>query len=97
MNLKGGFVLVPRKPDCLLSSHVSAMLIGLTGDVAFIRTVNSFSDFLVDFKRVKDLTHLFFGIPSDVFVFSRRIMQSGHSLRVLAQAKIPPLAYGQLG
>lgn len=47
-------MLVPGKSDCLLCSHVSAMFMGLTGDVAFTGMGNSFSDFPADFKRVKD-------------------------------------------
>jgi len=46
-------------------------------------------------SRIFPLPCLFFRIPADVLVFFKRIiMQSGCNVRVLAQAKILPLAYG---
>lgn len=64
----GDLMLVPAKPDCCLCSHGSAVFTRLTGDVAFLATVKSFSDFQVISKESRILFHLRFPWDtSDVF------------------------------
>lgn len=63
----------------------------LTGDVAFIGMVSSFSDFPADFKRVKDFLLPAFSLGNPLMWSLAEVIQLGDSLGVLAQAKIPAL------